>query len=582
MNDNDDFIRLLKEKVQLYDIVSPKVRLQKSGSGWIGLCPFHKEKTPSFRIDDQRFYCFGCGEHGDVISFVQKIENFSFREAIKYLANMYNVPLPSENISTENPLKPVYGALEAINQYFIKQLQSNAGTLAKEYLYSRNITDESIDKFQLGLSPDNNELLRILKKQGMSDDLLIRTGVFIRSNYGGNIVNRYSGRLIFPIFDSYGRCVGFGGRTIGKSNVAKYINSPETEVFSKHDLLYGYSIARRSKSKQLIVVEGYLDVIAMHQAGFDGTVAPLGTAISKSQINLCWRVCDFPIVALDGDNAGILAAYRWIDRIFESLVPGKSFKFARLPEHTDPDILLSNGQRQVLEISLKNAVSLPQWLWDGAFVLNPVDTPEQKAAVIKKIFEKINLISDEAIRRFYYQDIKNLEREIYRSKSKKVPNMSLEMKITSVLPVQEKFEKIFIVTIVNHPYIIDIVIEDFVKLEMRNAETRKLQKKIVGFYELITKDKKKYEQKMLSLKSEIKSMENDVILHAKFASENSSDEIALEGWNNAMNSFSARPVLTRDLQSAVSSLKSSFSEDDWLRLKALKREDIFVKRKWKI
>lgn len=579
---NDDFIRLLKEKAQLYDIVSPKVRLQKSGTGWIGLCPFHKEKTPSFRVDDRGFYCFGCGEHGDIISFVQKTENFSFREAVKYLAGMYNIPLPSENISTENPLKAVYGALEVINQYFVKQLRSNVGTVAKEYLYSRNITDESIDKFQLGFSPDNNELLRLLRKQEMSDDLLVRTGVFIRSSYGGNIVNRYSGRLMFPIFDSYGRCVGFGGRTIGKSNVAKYINSPETEVFSKHDLLYGYSIARRSKSKQLIVVEGYLDVIAMHQTGFDGTVAPLGTAISKSQINLCWRVCDFPIVALDGDNAGMLAAYRWIDRIFESLVPGKSFKFARLPEHTDPDILLSNGRRQVLELSLKNAVSLSQWLWDGAFILNSVDTPEQKAAVIKKIFEKINLISDEAIRRFYYQEIKNSEREIYRSKFKKVPTLSSEMKITSVLSAGEKFEKIFIVTIINHPYIIDMVIEDFVKLEMKNAETRRLQEKIIGFYESYIKDKKGYEQKIQSLKKEIKAMEDEVVLHAKFASENSSDEIALEGWNNAMNSFLAQPVLTRDLQSAVSSLESSFSEDDWLRLKALKREDIFVKQKWKI
>lgn len=579
---NEDLIRIIKEKAQLYDIVSRNVRLQKSGNGWLGLCPFHKEKTPSFRVDERGFHCFGCGEHGDVITFIQKTENISFREAIKHLANMYNVPLPSENIALENPSKAVYNALEAINRYFMQQLQSNAGAMAREYLSSRNITKDSIEKFQLGFAPDNNELPRVLNKQGISDDLLVRTGVFVKSKYSGKIVNRYGGRLIFPIFDSYSRCAGFGGRTIGKSNLVKYINSPETEVFSKHDLLYGYSIARHSKSKQIVIVEGYLDVIAMHQAGFDGTIAPLGTAISKSQISLCWRICDFPIISLDGDNAGITAAYRWIDRIFESLVPGKSFKFAKLPEDTDPDILLSSGQRQVLENTLENAIPLAQWLWDGAFALNPVDTPEQKAAIVKKIFEKINLIQDESIRRLYYQEIKNSEREMYRSKFKKISNVRSDIKVAPIVSVQEKFEKIFVVTIVNHPYMIDRVIEDFVKLEMQGSKTKELQRKIIDFYELIARDKEEYVRKMQSLKGEVKVMESEVVLHAKFTSESSSDEVAFEGWSNAMNSFLAQPTLALDLQNAASSLECSFSEDDWQRLKALKKEDIFVKQKWKM
>lgn len=579
---NEDLIRIIKEKAQLYDIVSRNVRLQKSGNGWLGLCPFHKEKTPSFRVDERGFHCFGCGEHGDVITFIQKTENISFREAIKHLANMYNVPLPSENIALENPSKAVYSALEVINRYFMQQLKGNAGAVAREYLSSRNITKGPIEKFQLGFAPDNNELSRVLNKQGISDDLLVRTGVFVKSKYSGKIVNRYAGRLIFPIFDSYSRCAGFGGRTIGKSNLVKYINSPETEVFSKHDLLYGYSIARHSKSKQIVIVEGYLDVIAMHQAGFDGTIAPLGTAISKSQISLCWRICDFPIISLDGDNAGITAAYRWIDRIFESLVPGKSFKFARLPEDTDPDILLSSGQRQVLENTLENAIPLAQWLWDGAFALNPVDTPEQKAAIVKKIFEKINLIQNESIRRLYYQEIKNSEREMYRSKFKKIPNVRSDIKVAPIVSVQEKFEKIFVVTIVNHPYMIDRVIEDFVKLEMQGSKTKELQRKIIDFYELIARDKEEYVRKMHSLKDEVKVMESEVVLHAKFTSESSSDEVAFEGWSNAMNSFLAQPNLARDLQNAASSLECSFSEDDWQRLKALKKEDIFVKQKWKM
>lgn len=580
----EDFVRIVKEKAQLYDIVSRRVRLQKSSRGWLGLCPFHKEKTPSFRVmDNGGYHCFGCGEHGDVISFVQKTENLSFLDAVKFLANMYNIPLPTEGTTRENPLKIVYDAMEKINQYFVKRLKDSVGYQAREYLTSRNITDESIEKFQLGYAPDNDELFRTMLKEGLSEDLLMRTGVFVKSKYANKIVNRYNGRLMFPIFDTYGRCVGFGGRTLGKSNLVKYINSPETEIFSKHDLLYGYFLARHCKSRQIILVEGYLDVIAMHQGGFDGTVAALGTAISKSQIGLCWRVCDFPIISLDGDNAGVTAAYRWIDRIFECLVPGKSFKFAQLPEGTDPDILLSTGQKSVLIDVLRNAIPLSQWLWDGAFSLNPAETPEQKAAVVKELFQKVNTIPDESIKRFYIQEIKKSEYAMLRGKWRKNrENMHAPIKTSPIISVREKFEKIFIVTLVNHPYILDKVVESFVKIEMESQQTKQLQQRIIDCYDLAEGDKNAYIEKMQMLGQDIKTMEKDVALHAKFVLADSTDEDALKGFNGAMDVFLTQPNLAKDLQRASHSLKSSFSEDDWQRLKALKKEDIFIKKKWKI
>jgi len=479
-------------------------------------------------------------------------------------------------------LKIVYDVVAKINQYFIKQLQGDSGIRGREYLSSRNVTDESVEKFQLGYAPDNDELLRYLLKEGVDEKLLIRSGVFLKSQYSNKLVNRYSGRLMFPIFDAYSRCVGFGGRILDKSKNVKYINSPETEIFSKHDLLYGYSLARHSKSRQIIIVEGYLDVIAMHQAGFDGAVAPLGTAINKSQIEMCWRVCDFPIVSLDGDNAGVTAAYRWIDRIFECLVPGKSFKFAQLPQGTDPDILISEGQKKVLIEVLKNAIPLSQWLWDGAFSLNPSDTPEQKAAIVKNLLQKTNIIPNESIKRFYVQEIKKNENLMYQNGIKKNDKTVGQHVLTPVVSVREKFEKIFVVTILNHPYILDKVIEDFVKIEMNASKTKTLQKKIVDCYENFSNNEDEYIRRMREIKQDILSIENDVVLHAKFASEESSDDVALQGWNDAIGNFLAQPNLSQDLQSAVSSLQSSFSEDDWLRLKALKKEDIFVKNKWKI
>lgn len=580
---DSDFIQKIKDKARLYDVVSKKVRLQRSGRDWLGLCPFHKEKSPSFRVmDSGSFHCYGCGEHGDVISFVQKIENLTFKDAIGYLAEMYNIPLPTTAIHEENPSKIVYNALEKINLWFVRQLHdTSVGSVARDYLISRNITDASIEKFQLGFCPNNDTLLKYLQKEGLSEELLIRTGVFARNKYHNKLTNRYNGRLMFPIFDVYGRCVGFGGRIMDHLQAVKYINSPETEVFSKHDLLYGYSIARRSKSRQIVVVEGYLDVITMHQAGFDGTVAPLGTAINKSQIDLCWRVCDYPIISLDGDNAGIMAAYRWIDRIFESLVPGKSFKFALLPQGTDPDILISSGQRSLMENVLNSAIPLSQWLWTGAFSLYPSETPEQKAVIIKKLLQKTELIQDASIRRFYVQEIKAKEKEYVSARFKTVSKKKRDFKkVVPVVSSREKFEKIFLVTVLNHPYILDVVIEDFVKIEMKISQTRSLQRRIIECYNIAGTDRELYVQKMQQLRHEFEQMEKDVVLHAKFAMESSSDEVAIAGWNDALNSFLAQPGLAQDLQTAVSSLQSSFSEDDWQRLKALKQEDI--KGKWKI
>ncbi|MDR0555610.1 MAG: DNA primase, partial [Holosporaceae bacterium] len=533
-------------------------------------CPFHNEKTGSLKIDSDKgyYYCFGCGAHGDVITFVQNFDKISFGEAVEYLANFYGVPLPhhKEKAFTD-PSRPVYDAMVVIKNWFIRQLNGPAGEDARQYIKSRGISPKSIEMFQLGFAPNDLDLLKHLRSREISVDVLLKTGVFYRSKYHGEIINRYSGRLIFPILDSIGKCVGFGGRIIGKDEkTAKYINSPESAIFVKSDHLYGYFLAKRGETRELILVEGYLDVISLHQAGFDGAVAPLGTSISETQINMCWNVSDNPIVSLDGDGAGIKASYRWVDKMLLSLRAGQSFRFAKLPQGADPNQLVSANQLDVVRSAISNAVPLSDWIWDGAFLLYPSETPEQKAAIVKMLISKAYTIPDVSVRKLYIQAIREKERDLYRSKVKIIAKKG---NIRPVIPVKEKLEKIFIVTILNHPHIISMVIENLARLEPGDFQIRKLKERILDCYE---QGWETYVATMALLKKEHEADFLDVELHAKFACADATDEEAAHGWLELVDKYLADPLMIADLQTATSNLKSTFSEDDWQRFRALKQE----------
>ncbi|MDR2646162.1 MAG: DNA primase [Holosporaceae bacterium] len=570
---NKEFIELLKSQIPIVDVVSSRIRIRRSGHDWFGLCPFHQEKTGSFKVDPTRgfYHCFGCGAHGDVISFVQDFDKVSFSEAIECLAHQYGISLPSKEKTFIDTHKPIYEAIAEIKNWFMKQLNEPAGKMALKYLESRKISHASMEKFQLGFAPDNQELFQHLHRRGFSDDILLKTGAFNRSKYHNDMVNRYRGRLIFPILDGSGKCIGFGGRIFQEENTAKYINSPETEIFTKSDHLYGYFWARRGKTREIILAEGYLDVISMHQAGFDGTVAPLGTSISEHQINLCWKVCDNPIISLDGDSAGVKASYRWIDRILPSITAGRSFKFAKLPEGLDPDQLIANGQTDVLKNAIANAVSLSDWMWEGAFLLYPSETPEQKAAIMKMLADKIETIRDVSVRKLYAQAFREKGQNLYR---KKFSTPIKQKSVSSVIPIREKLEKIFIVTIINHPYILERIMENLVKLEFDNFHMQKLKKRILDCYSHHSEDMEKCAAAVALLKNEITADIKELELHARFSGENATDEEAVEGWFELMDRYCSEPVINADLQAATSNLKSTFSKDDWQRLKALKQEVI--------
>lgn len=580
-----DFIDFLKGRASALDIVPKYVKLAKKGKDWFGRCPFHSEKTASFKVDPDSglYYCFGCGAHGDIINFIMEMEKLSFAEAVKYIADMYGIQVPEnrETFHLEDDIKSkMYAVMEVAKDFFAHQLSSNAGKEAKEYLKNRNISEDSIAKFQLGFATDEGKLIEQLKKNGFSEEILVKTGLFFKNQYKSGLVSKFSERITFPIIDYKGRCVGFGGRIIKKIDAAKYINSPETEIFVKNQQLYGYPLARKSKSREIILVEGYLDVIAMHQAGFDATVAPLGTAISETQINMCWKVCDNPVICLDGDSAGVKASFRWLDKILPVLIPGKSFKFARLPQDSDPDSLILNEQRDIIVSSLKNALSLSDWMWEGAFLLHPSETPEQKAATIKMLKEKTALIKDGSIQRLYIQYMKQKENELYRYKKNSfIPKIGELIKPAT--PVKEKIEKILVVTIINHPYIIDRVIEDFTKLEFASSAMIKLKEEILRIYDTyhMAGEIEKGNEEISGLRKNISDIERDIEIHAKFLGKNgaSEDEILSE-WNSFFEKYLSEPMITEDLHKASISLQSTFSESDWQRLKALKNSTLLAKK----
>jgi DNA primase len=578
-----DFIDFLKERASALDIVPKYVKLIKKGKDWFGRCPFHSEKTGSFKVDANLglYYCFGCGAHGDMINFVMEMEKLSFAEAVKHIADMYGIQVPEdrENFRPEDDIKnKMYAVMEIAKEFFVHQLNSDFGREAKEYLKNRNISDESILKFQLGFASNEEKLVDQLKKNGFSEEIIIKTGLFFKNQYKSGLISKFSGRITFPIIDYKGKCVGFGGRIIKKIDAAKYINSPETEIFIKNHQLYGYSLARKSKSREIILVEGYLDVIAMHQAGFDATVAPLGTAISETQINMCWRVCDNPIICLDGDSAGVKASFRWLDKILPVLIPGKSFRFARLPQDSDPDSLILNDQCDIISSSLNNALFLSDWMWEGAFLLYPSETPEQKAAIIKMLKEKTGQIKDGSIQRLYIQYMKQKENELYRYKGKTFKPKIGEL-IRPATSVKEKIEKILVVTIINHPYIIDRVIEDFTKLEFASSAMIKLKEEILRIYDAYHMAGKVEEgNRVISeLEKNISDIEKDIEIHAKFAGKNeSSEDKILSGWNSFFEKYLSVPMITEDLHKASISLQSTFSESDWQRLKALKNSTLLA------
>lgn len=396
---------------------------QGKGDMWAP-CPFHQEKSASFHVDDRKgfYYCFGCHAKGDAISFIRETENVSFMEAVEILAGEAGMPMPERDpraVEKADKRTELADVMELAVKWFRLQLRTGGATAARDYLERRGLSQLVCDRWEIGFAPDSWQgLWDALKGKDIADELIIGAGLAKPSTKGGKPYDTFRGRIMYPIRDARGRCIAFGGRAMDPDDKAKYLNSPETELFDKGRSLYNVKDARvaAGKGQPLLVAEGYMDVIALSEAGFGASVAPLGTAITENQLAMLWRISDEPIITLDGDAAGQRAALRLIDLALPLLEAGRSLRFAMMPEGQDPDDLLKSSGPAAVQKLLDAAVPMVQLLWSREVEGKNFDSPERKAALDKSLREKIMLIKDPSIRSHYGQAIKDMRWQLFRAK----------------------------------------------------------------------------------------------------------------------------------------------------------------------
>jgi DNA primase len=409
MRFSPQFLDELRARLPVSEVVGRRVQLKKSGSEWRGLSPFNKEKTPSFFVNDQKsmWFDFSAGKNGNIFDFVMLTEGLSFPEAVEKLAEQAGLPLPKlsrEEVAQEERRRTLNDVLEMAAKFFEATLASRAGAKARGYLADRGIDPATQLRFRLGYAPPARFALKEhLGKEGVSNDDMIQAGLLVAGEDIPLPYDRFRDRVMFPITDLRNRVMAFGGRALESDAPAKYLNSPETALFHKGATLYNIAAARLAahKGEPLIAVEGYVDVIAMVQAGYEATVAPLGTALTTDQLVLLWKMADEPTLCFDGDEAGRRAAFRAIDLALPLLKPGKSLKFASLPQGQDPDDLLRAGGRDAVKDVIETARPLAELLWMREAAAGAFDTPERRAAFEARLAQVIASIGDESVRKYY-------------------------------------------------------------------------------------------------------------------------------------------------------------------------------------
>ncbi|WP_264377897.1 DNA primase [Wolbachia endosymbiont (group B) of Philonthus cognatus] len=526
-----DHIDIIKSKLLLSDIVGKKVRLIKRGDSFVGLCPFHNEKTPSFSVSNIKgvYYCFGCSAHGDVFEFISQTEGLSFKEALEKLASVAGVELP-KNLSFAKENDKLFSALNLAASWFA---QKNRGVMA--YLRQRKISLKIIDKFKIGYAPSSG-LKEYLNSSGIKDEILIDVGLINK-----NSRDYFYDRLIFPIHNITGKVIGFGGRALNSEQQPKYLNSPENQLFKKRENLYGlnFALSEIRKKQHLFVVEGYMDVIALHQAGISNTVAPLGTAISAEQIKNLWKFAKEISICMDGDSAGRHAAIRIAELVLPILEPGYTLKFVTLPNNQDPyDICneLEYKTEDVLSAFNHSTELHSEYLWHHIIGSNLQNyekfAPEKYSILEHKFMKYVNAIGNSSIRRYYRDYFYNKVSELRRNFKKLIFNIKatkgeyLYNKSPELIEAEQN-QAIILRIAVEFPEILNrpIFFEQFSHFEFTN-EMKKLQQCVIN---MVTSESNFNKEILLQESSVIKFIfEKTSVLNSQLSEKRSAETV----WNN--------------------------------------------------
>lgn len=500
------FLDELRSRISLSALIGRRVKLIRRGREYAGLCPFHHEKTPSFYVVEEKsfFHCFGCGAHGDAIGFVMRADNLDFLEAIEKLAGEAGLAVPRatpQERERAQRQKTLLEALEAATAFYEDRLWSPAGSRARDYLHERGLDPETIRRFRLGWAPDDRRALRRALVSDFHEPLLIEAGLLHQPSGTADSeresLDYFRDRVMFPIGDRAGRVIAFGGRVLGDGQ-PKYLNSPESPLFAKGRVLYGWSAARAGAARSLssgvatlagrlphagiIVTEGYMDVIALHRAGFPTAVAPLGTALTEIQLEELWRLDPEPILCFDGDDAGRRAAARALYRALPFLRAGQSLRFATLPSGEDPDSLIrARGATGFTEV-LNTARPLSEKLWEIELSAKPSDTPERRAELWQRLMARVELISDRKVKGEYRNLFYELlhPRRITNSRAREAANAVHDGPPPPPRSPQRLQREILLRILLHFPSLIDHVAEELASLDTPEPELERLRKEILA------------------------------------------------------------------------------------------------------
>lgn len=480
------FLDEIRNRLTLSDIIGRRIKVTRAGREFKACCPFHHEKTPSFTInDDKQFYhCFGCGAHGDVLKFVMEHDNRPFREAVEMLASEAGLQMPKEDphaVEKAEKAKTLYDVMQGVAQWVQMQLREAAHSHVMDYLIDRGLTPDTLEAFQIGYAPaDGQALVTYLKRQGVALADMQALGLAKVSARTGEPYAFFRERVIFPVADKRGRIIAFGGRILpdhmrepdrGDFTPPKYLNSPDTPLFDKGRVLYGEDKARIAArdGKTMLVTEGYMDVIACHQAGFTGAVAPMGTALTEGQIDSLWKMIPAdnkePVLCFDGDRAGRQAAGRASERIMPLLRPGHSVRFAFMPDGEDPDSLIASAGRQTFQTLLDRAIPLIDYIWAKHTEGKSFKTPESRAATVAEIKKHIAAIPDPDVQRHYKalidERVSNTFFSHYnrRQGGRKSPGIASAAIRPKTPFFNDLYDKILLAALINHPGIFDQIEE---------------------------------------------------------------------------------------------------------------------------
>jgi len=604
------FLDEIRARVPVSEVVRRRVALKKAGREWKGLSPFNPEKTPSFTVNDQKgfYHCFSSGKHGDQFRFLMETEGLSFPEAVERLAGMAGLPMPrisAEEERREERRKTLYEVLELAAKFFEESLQARTGARARGYLADRRLAPETIARFRLGYAPAERFALKeYLGARKIPVEDMVEAGLLIAGDDIPVPFDRFRERVMFPIHDFKGRVVGFGGRALG-DNEPKYLNSPETPLFHKGWLLYNGAPARAAaqKGQPLVVVEGYMDAIAMAAAGFEATVAPLGTALTEDQLGLLWRMTPEPILCFDGDKAGARAAFRAVDLALPLLAPGKSLRFATLPEGQDPDDLIKRAGTDAMDEVLAGARPLAEMLWLRETAEARLDTPERRAALEQRLGEILRTIADETVRRYYRDDLQaRLARLFAPAASAPMPsrafvpgrrpfgerggrrgiqpplsltprssqfaNRSVAHRAQSVVPPREA---LILLAAIHHPWLLAEHAEELAELDFMNRDAENLRRALLdaAAAEAIGDPKALAAHLERTRAAELATRMERAISHGGdwAVRPDAAREDVLAFWHQIVSLHRRKRTLSRELKEAERALGAEPTEANFARLK---------------